>query len=245
VAGTTGGTTGTNAPAGPFSNAPTENLFRIASHLSLRQKSVTSVVTVPAKLGITSPVEISILFGTQRITQNYSEANGNRFRFDFDALDGTVRRENVAISLRDDTPTGPKTYPVLRTVDLEPLFDVTISPLGFIALDVCDPLSPADPVISWVDAEGTRHDVELDGNAGRITAGFAGTWQEVGASRGLTTPDPIWFEDDPLEFGAPPSPGPPVLPGQSHHVRKIDDGGDCDGRFDYDVTLSLRRYPAL
>jgi hypothetical protein len=77
VAGTTGGTTGTNAPAGPFSNAPTENLFRIASHLSLRQKSVTSVVTVPAKLGITSPVEISILFGTQRITQNYSEACGD------------------------------------------------------------------------------------------------------------------------------------------------------------------------
>jgi hypothetical protein len=31
------------------------------------------------------------------------------------------------------------------------LFDVTISPLGFIALGACDPLSPADPVISWVD----------------------------------------------------------------------------------------------
>jgi hypothetical protein len=77
------------------------------------------------------------------------------------------------------------------------IFDVTISPLGFIALGVCDPLSPADPVISWLDAEGTRHDVELDGDAGRITAGFAGIWQEVGASRGLLVPDPIWFEDDP------------------------------------------------
>ena len=41
ASGTTG-TTGTNAPAGPFSNAPTENLLRVASHLSLRHRSVTT-----------------------------------------------------------------------------------------------------------------------------------------------------------------------------------------------------------
>jgi hypothetical protein len=245
--GTTGGTTGTNAPAGPFSDAPTENLFLIASHLSLRHRSVTTVVSVPAGLAITDPVEISILFGTQRITKMYNRAVINKFIFDFDALDGAARRENVTISLRDDTPSGPKTYAVPLTVDLEPLFDVTISPLGFIALGVCDPTSPADPVLAWVDAEGNSHiDVELDGNAGRITTGFAGTWREVGASRGLTLPKPTWYERDlPIDFGAPPEAGPPVLPGRTHHVRTFDDGGDCNGQFDYDVTVTLRRYRAL
>jgi hypothetical protein len=244
--GTTGGTSGTNAPAGPFSTAPTENLFRVASHLSLRHKSVTTVVTVPPGLGITNRLEISILFGTQRITQNYNEISGNRLAVDFDALEGAARRENVTISLRDDTPTGPKTFALPWTVNLEPLFDLTISPLGFIALGVCDPLSAADPVIVWIDPEGAVHRVKLDGDAGRISAGFAGTWPEVGVSSGLTIPGLNWFEQDrPVEFHLPPARGLPVLPGVSRHVRTVLDGGDCDGRFDYDVTLSLRRYPRL
>ena len=248
--GTTGGTTGTNAPAGPFSNAPTENLFRVASHLSLRHKSVTTVVSITAGLGISNPVEISILFGTQRITQNYNVTSGNRFLVDFDALDGAIRRENVTITLRDDTPTGPKTYALLWYVDLEPLFDLTIGPLGFIALSACDLLSPADPVISWWDPERFLHEVQLDGDAGRVTAGFAGTWPEVGISRGLTIPSLTWFDRDlpalpDLLTDRPPPPDQAVLPGLSHHVRMVLDGGDCDGRFDFDVTLSLRHYERL
>src|SRR5262249_42061622 len=132
----------------------TENLYRIASHLSLRHKSVTTVVTVPAGLQITGTVEIRILFGTHQITQTYSEANGNRFRFDFDALDGAKRSENVTISLRDDTPTGPKTFTLPWTVELEPLFNITIGRLVFFTLDSCDALSKADPVIRWVDPNG-------------------------------------------------------------------------------------------
>jgi hypothetical protein len=246
--GTTGSTSGTNAPAGPFSTAPTENLYQIASHLSLRHKSVSTVVSVPAGLPITNNVEISVLFGTERLTRNYSRATINRLLFNFDPLDGAKRRENVTITLRDDTPAGPKTYALLWFVDLEPLFDLTISPLGFIALSACDLFSPADPVIRWVDAEGTPRHVELDGDAGRITTGFAGTWREVGVSNGLTAPEPIWHESDPtfpLSFDAPASVGPPVLPGQSHHYSDVEDGGDCDGRFDYDVSLVLRTFLLL
>jgi hypothetical protein len=248
TAGTTGATSGTNAPAGPFSTAPTENLYQIASHLSLRHKSVSTVVSVPAGLPITNNVEISVLFGTQRLTRNYSRATINRLLFNFDPLEGAKRRENVTISLRDDTPAGPKTYTLLWFVDLEPLFDLTISPLGFIALSACDLFSPADPVIRWVDAQGTPHHVELDGDAGRITTGFAGTWREVGVSNGLTAPVPIWHESDPTfppSFDAPASVGPSVLPGQSHHYSQVEDGGDCDGRFDYDLTLTVRTFLLL
>jgi hypothetical protein len=244
--GTTGGTSGTNAPAGPFSDAPTDNLFQIASHLSLRHKSVTTVVAAPAGLPITNPVEISILFGTHRITRNYTKATINRFVFNFDALDGVKRRENVTVSLRDDTPTGPKTYALLWTVDIEPLFDVTISPLRFIALDTCDPVGSADPVIRWVDPNGTQFETELDGDAGLITSHFAGTLRQVGISSGLTLPNINWYDDDfGLEFKLPPPRGLPLLPGQSHHVRMVLDGGDCDGRFDFDVTLALHLFAAL
>jgi hypothetical protein len=244
--GTTGGTTGTNAPAGPFSNAPTENLYRIASHLVLRHKSVSIGVLVAPNIVITNSVEVSILFDTQRLTRNYDPAVGIRFAVNVDPLDGAKRRVNVTVNLREDAPSGPIRYVLPWVIDVEPLFDLTISPLGFIAYEPCDPIGQADPVIDWEDAEGGGHRVALGANAGRITTGFAGTWREIGVSSGLTAPDPHWFERDlPIDFGAPPVAGPPVLPGESHHFRKVEDGGDCDGRFDYDLTLSVRHYSLI
>jgi len=179
------------------------------------------------------------------VTQNYDAAHGNRLVVDFDAQNGVARKEKVTITLRDDTPTGPKTYALLWSVDLEPLYNITFSALRFIAIEPCDLLGNADPDIRWIDSQGGSHEVKLDGNAGVITRGFASRWQEVGISRGLTVPDPIWHEADPVEFGAPPAIGPPVLPGVSHHVQSVVDGGDCDGRFEFDVTLSLRFFERL
>lgn len=198
---------------------------------------------------ITNDVEISIVFGTKRITQNYNPAVKNRLAVEFDPLDGAKRRENVTVTLREDAPTEPITYVVPWVIDVEPLFDLAISPLHFFTLDSCDPgepLNPPDPVIIWEDAEGGGHIVERDGNLVTISAGFAGTWREISQSSGLTAPDPHWYEKDlPIDFGAPPIASPPVLPGESHHFRKIEHGGDCNGQFDYDLTLTLRQYTLL
>jgi hypothetical protein len=242
--GTTGGTSGTNAPAGPYSNAPTENLFRVASHLVLRQKSVSALVSIAPGLGITNPVQISILFGAQRITQDYNVTFGNRFAAEFDPLDGGKRQENITVVMREDAPTGPILYFVPWTVNVEPLFDFTVSRLFFGAIGSCDPLGGADPIIVWVDPNGIVHRDGFDGRFVIINEGFAGTWREVGVSSGLSEPSLKWVEDDgPLQnFILPPPRGHAVLPGVSHHVTKVLDGGDCNGQFDFDVTLSVRHY---
>jgi hypothetical protein len=242
--GVVGGTTGTNAPAGPFTDAPTVNLFRIASHLVLRHKSVSALVSVTPGLGITNAVEISALFSTQRVTQNYSADFGNRLTAELGPVDGRTRQVKVEVTLREYAPTGPITYVVTWVIDVEPLFDLTISPLSFKALGSCDPVGVADPVIMWSDPEGDSHHVVFHANSALITDGFAGTWREVGVSSGLTKPTVGWYEND-NPFGASffPSPsGPPVLPGKSDHIRLVLSADDCDGQFDFDITLTARHY---
>src|SRR4051794_21749591 len=78
-----------NAPPNPNAGAPTANLKRIANALQLRYKSVNAVVTLPAGLNLTHPVGVSVLFGSQRVTQPYNNASGNRLAATFPANDGT------------------------------------------------------------------------------------------------------------------------------------------------------------
>src|SRR3954462_15913904 len=106
------------------------------------------------------------------VTQNYDAAHGNRLVVDFDAQNGVARKEKVTITLRDDTPTGPKTNALLWSVELEPLYNITFSALRFIAIEPCDLLGNADPDIRLIYSHGGSHEVKLDGNAGVITRGF-------------------------------------------------------------------------
>jgi hypothetical protein len=101
-----------NAPSDPFLNAPTENLHRVAGALRLRNKSVSTRVTVPGGLNIGNPMEISILFGTQRVTQTYTNSGGNQFLVNFPARDGGKRRENVTISLWRPPPPATRPTPL-------------------------------------------------------------------------------------------------------------------------------------
>ena len=47
----------------PVYDAPTANLTAVANATQVHAKSVTAVVTVPAGLPVTNPVEVSVVFG--------------------------------------------------------------------------------------------------------------------------------------------------------------------------------------
>jgi hypothetical protein len=104
-----------NAPPDPNPGAPTANLKRVAGALQLRHKSVTAVVTLPAGLGVTNRVDVSVLFGngtqSQRITQAYNNSDGNRFVANFPANDGQKRprRSSSAFLKRSATAIPPPT----------------------------------------------------------------------------------------------------------------------------------------
>ena len=86
-----------NAPPNPYGDAPTANLKRVANALRVGYKSVNTLVTLPAGLNLTARVDVSVLFdergnGSQRVTQAYDDARGNRFVANVAAGSGTRRR---------------------------------------------------------------------------------------------------------------------------------------------------------
>src|SRR5690348_16098092 len=69
-----------NAPPDPNPGAPTANLKKAANALRLKYKSVTVALLVPAGLGLTNRVDVSLRYGSQgeHITQTYNNQSGNR-----------------------------------------------------------------------------------------------------------------------------------------------------------------------
>jgi hypothetical protein len=246
---------GTNAPPDPFHDAPTPNLHRVAAGLHLRSMSVSTLLTVDARLAVSNPVDVSVLFGSganaTRITQPYAAA-GNQFRHDFPADDGRSRREDVVISLLEHAPGGNVAYAVRRFVNLEPLYDIRVSPLTFHEIGHCDRnRTPADPDIKWRDAGGALHREEIDiglFDGFAVMDDFAGTFTTAGASRGLAEAGIVWADNDAPygNFYALPAPdaGPPLLPGATHKVDRIlpERKGECSGQFTYFVDYTVRTF---
>jgi hypothetical protein len=244
----TGPTTGNGPASGPGVDAPSNNLAWIARALETRSRSTTAQLTVPAGIPVTNPVEISVLFGDHRISQTYNPATGNRFRHDLPALDGTKRRETAQVHLVDKAPGG-KTYTMPVQINIEPLYDVTVSPLDLRILTRCDLVGPVNVEAWWQNVEGNvrnwREDVVV---SGRIQQ-FGGAWFEVSIAEGLLVPQVAWLDDDFGGFAAPafPGTGEPLLPGTSGIISWVQDeaGGDCNAALTYSKTITLRTYPNL
>jgi hypothetical protein len=241
-----------NAPSDPFFDAPTPNLNRIANALRVREKSVTGVVSVPAGLNLGTPMEISVLFGTTRVTQNYANGAGNRLAADFPALDGQKRRENVVITLRESTGNGYQTYSISYSIDIEPLYDVSFSALTFDLLNDCDFVGASEPIIRWVNSDGQdiSKAVSMHGGDSVRLPAFVRIYRETGTSADLRLPGINWIEDDAVDTGfyKLPAPEGPLVPGTTRTVTinstaRNDDY--CSAQLRYDVTYQLRTYPDL
>lgn len=240
---------GVNAPPERFGDAPTEGLRRLASAITLNNRSVTAVVAAPAGLGLAVPTEISVLFGTERVTQRYLNGAGNRLRRDFPALNGALRREPVTITLRELVGNGGS-YSIVSRVDLVPQFTVTFGPLHWQEIGACDLTSKADPRIRWNQADGSGGSAEpdVDDFGEAVVPAFAATFRDVDVRTGLRKPTFAWHDDDfAADFSAPPpDQHTPLRLGTTRTVSWVDTTeSDCDARFSYDLGFTARTFPTL
>lgn len=147
--------TGTLTPSGQY-YAPTADLTAVATALSqsLKFEGLTTVITTTPGLLLTQPVEISIAFyspiGSERITQPYQRKFGNRFVYHDLEGDGKKRRVRIEAMLSQPNPSGGLYgYMLSGHADLDPIYDIAISPLRFTLVDDCDPIGKSDISFGW------------------------------------------------------------------------------------------------
>ena len=261
------GTVGKSPPIGPRPAtmapglayvAPTADLTAVANALSLRHKSLTTLITVRPGLALTRPVEISIGYyssaGNNRITQWYVASTGNRFLYNDREGDGKPRQLRMDITLRQDKPGGGgHTFAVLWQANLDPLYDVTISPLKFSLLNDCDLVGKSEIRFLWYSPDSPHNLIySFSTGAGKLTTINQFKWSraEVSASANLRIPAMGFWESDPGSVGAvlPASPKVNLVPGKSKTVKgnlRAMIGGPCTAYFEYPITYQLRWYPYL
>ena len=249
-----GGSSGGTAATFNYYTGPTTNLTRIANSIQFQHKSVTAAVIVPAGLAPTNPVEVSVLFGDRRITQSYNSTLGLQLVHDFPDNAGARRSENVLVNLTEQTPTGAIPFHFTQPLPIDPLYDVTLSPLTFRLLSDCHVIGDTEPQIIWRDSTGD-HDQTVSLGVGDIRQinRFAQHYTEVDLAHGLRKPGLIWMDrgDLPIPgtgFDGTPNPRDegPLLPDTNravHFTRDAENDGFCLGEFSYQQTITLHTYP--
>jgi hypothetical protein len=236
-------------------SAPTDNLNRVAKALHLNHKSVTAVLTVQSGLYLTNRVDISALFGRQRVTQTYNNSTGNRLLATFPEGYGR-HEEEVIVSLAEKLPDGNSAlYAVRFKVDIEALYDLTISPLTFYLHDDCDDFGDSEPDVIWFhpDGKGDEVDFSLAGGETYQIRKFARTLHEVAVSSSLKQLTFAFEELDGFgDFTRPPRP-------PSRSTERLTIGEDsrafftmtaqtddyCAADFSYTTKFQLLQYPGL
>lgn len=245
------------ADPGPTHLAPTENLTKVANAFTAKFKSVSLLISLRAGLRLTAPVEVSVLFGAERVTQDYVEG-GIHVYHHFDLLDGHARQEMVYATLTERTPAGAVSYTVHWNLPVEPLFDVAISGLRFDLLSNGDWHGASECEIHWWTPTGEEEVHEVDLHAGEFHwfGAFRTKLFEVAVADNLQVPVFQWFEKDPWALGGnftPPviSNGPLLTGAVGKRIFSFDlddagsgccGGDDCTGHFWFTVTVDLRRY---
>ena len=258
--------------AGPRYVGPTADLTAVANAISMRHKSLTILVTVNPNLTLTNPVAISIAFDATRQTRSYVASTGNRFLYNAPLGSGYPRRVGVAITLTEYKPvvggvaTFSRANPAVGAtftlpswwVDLDPLFDVSISPLRFTLQTKCERFYEGDADIRfrWTSPEGIGHRKNFDTTKGRVVTitEFAWARQEVSASANLYFPAWFFFEGDSLRYGAyldsTPTPTTKLLPttvsgyvGRSLTAGREQSG--CVANTAFDITIEVHKYDNL
>jgi len=246
-------------------NAPTANLTQIANSLRLRTRSLTTLITLPANLPVTQSVEVSISYNStaarQRITQLYLRSTGNRFLYNDPEKDGKPRHMRIDVSLREPKPDGDfYTFAFTLQTDLDPLYDVQISPLRFTLLTDCSTFGNSTIDAYWWVPKGFRngfHFVIPVGGA-RLLKEFAWFGPEVSA-RMLYRLPVFWFFSasiwdgsifDPVAAPNPNLSGVNLIPGKTKTFKYLlhegtDGVGPCDADIEYTISYTLRSYADL
>ena len=266
-------------PSGPLQFAPpplyvgpTQNITVVANALAQYHKSLTTLTTVKPGLVLTQPVTISIAYlspagygpnSPERLTQTYVPATGNHFLRNDNTGNGQPRRVHLDINLSEPKPGGGLySYNVPMDLDLDPLYDVAISPLNFQLIYGCAFAGSNIIKLRWYPPDQARF-YETDFNAvngERFTINeFAWARSEVSAAANFRKVS-VWYDEfqqaDALSFGppgfaefAPPRPTDNLIPGTTYTSNpalvKALNNDECSATLNYTVTYTLRWYPCL
>ena len=262
LGGVTGPLTGTLALPDRYT-ASTLNLTKVANALQLRFKSLSTVVVVPPGLALTNPVNIRVTYKSAAtnprwLQDTYSVTTG--FRKFHNDVEGNryARHMTLEILLTEQQP-GNKfvTFPITWEIDLDPLFDVTITPLRFKLNSDCDRIGKSEIRFSWTSPDPRYPYQEKSFSTRKGTTvtitGFAWATQEVSASANLFWPQWAFYDDDLVRFGAylggfgPPTTKllPTTVSGYVGRTIKDSRGQSCTADIAFDVTVTIRQYPNL
>jgi len=240
---------------------PTENITKVANALTVRAKSLTTLVKVLPGLALTKPVTIIVDYsspaGKNRISQTYETRNGNRLIYNDPAGNLYPRQMTMSITLTEDNPGGqPFTYSYPPgKLTLDPLFDVSITPLRFTMTSKCDRFGSSEIKFMWYSPEAKYREKGFSTKKGRlVTIGeFAWTRQEVSASAKLLWPTWAFIEKDPRvtspQQWSIPKQEYKLLPGSSGYVgrslKEASGEGGCYADIAFDMTIQVRKYDNL
>lgn len=244
--------------------APTANLTLIANAIQYRSKSLTTLGVIPAGLKVSGVVQVSIGYysaaGNGRVTQNYVTATGNRFLYYDKEGDGKPRAMRVDVSLLEVNPNGaPFTFSFSSNVNLDPLYDVQISPLRFTLLKDCASFGDSDIGFYWytpdITQSGNTRNFSTSANKLVVINEFAWVGREISAA--IDRRQPVaWFSHRAPSFFTFQRLGHNVseaklVPGKTKKLQYLLDETrettlpGCFANAEYTMNYTLRSYPYL
>ena len=241
---------------------PTPNITAVANALTVRAKSLTTLVRVQPGLVLTRPVTIIVDYsspaGQNRITHTYTPRNDNRILYNDPVGNRYPRQMTMSITLTEDNPGGqPFTYSFPPgKLTLDPLFDVSITPLRFTMTSKCDRFGNSEIKFMWYSPEAKYREKGFSTKKGRlVTIGeFAWTKQEVSASAKLLWPTWAFIEKDrqimtPQQWSIPKQ-DLKLLPSTAsgyvgRSLREASGKSGCAADIAFDVTVQVHQYQNL
>jgi len=248
--------------AGPRHVGPTPNITAVANALTVRAKSLTTLVKVLPGLVLTKPVTITVNYsspaGQNRITHTYTPRNDNRILYNDPVGNRYPRQMTMSIVLTEDNPGGqPFTYSFPQgKLTLDPLFDVSITPLRFTLASNCDRVGKSEIQFMWYSPEAKYREKGFSTKKGNlVTIGeFAWSRQEVSASAKLLWPTWAFIEKDRQIFSPQqwsiPKQELKLLPSTAsgyvgRSLREASGKSGCAANTAFDVTVQVHQYQNL
>lgn len=161
----------------------------------------------------------------------------------------------LSITLSEPNPGGQAfTFSLNLQVDLDPLYDVRISPLQFSLISKCDAVGNSEIWLYWQspDRQILQQHVSTRPGQGITLERFQWARAEVSASQKLIREAIVGFVDEDYvnfekKFATWIPGGPDLVPGKTQKLkgnRKAENDA-CRLYFEYTITYSLRFYPYL
>ena len=242
-------------------NAPTANLTLVANAIALKTKSLSILLTAAPGLAVTNPVNIRVTYNSSltgsRWIQNVYDPKAGYRNFHNDPEGNRAKRHmKLDILLTEQQPENKQVnFSFTREFDLDPLFDVSITPLRFTLNTSCERFyeGTADIHFLWYAPHASKYrEKSFQAEKGKTTTikEFAWAHQEVKASPNLMWPTWSFYEKDKTLFSPQvyniPKPTLKLLPNAGGFVgrtlRDASGQGGCEANTAFDIAIRVRQY---